>query len=688
MNFSSRCSALALSISFLLSVSLQAIPYKEIANSYLNSFDVIPEQATASSENNNDADKKEKLNFDIKEFNDSEACKKLFELFIQNESNKVENVLAAHLNLNASKDLEVLCGNGTKSASLMAHIDKTETNFGRVALAKIISDPLTNVKVLRDRQAFIQELVEDKNLFAELEHALQTVKRAESRLFSFWEKDKGPLKEAIDKLYFSKVFGRFNKNHNVLEARTRLSNANTAFTLASTPLLFVASSYWGLMLSDFLTKRNDLSLIRAVKDTYVMISDALNPVEYYRAYNSVQEKYIKVDLDNSELSKNIELCVLAGKAGLTALCLHAEYQKINTTTQFVLDAKSTANYLQTRLIGVADIVDSLSVAHEVLAQNEVCRNGLRNYEEIANLFESNSSQELESLITLLQTNTFVDYASFFSVTGRVLAAYKQMDDVKDQLIPALEALGEIDACMSIARLYKENADKDVTYSFVEYSDSNEPYIGLQDFWNPFVPIDTVVVNSIELGHGVDRNMILTGSNTGGKSTALKAISMNMLLAHTIGIVPASKMVVTPMKYIGTSLNISDDTASGTSLFKAEVLRARSLKEVADTLAGNEFAFFAIDELFTGTNAVSGSNAACEFVKALVQNNNLVFAMATHFPQVTQLPIEMPERCTNYKMDVIRHDDGSIEHTFELKHGISDTNIANEIIEEEFSFNKK
>ena len=706
MNSTSRLNIIILSVFLLISNPVSAISYKDIANSYLASFDVVLDKANDSTKQKNDDKqddkKKKKLKFDVPQMTEHQCCEKTFNLLSQCKDNKNFDEVGASdtMKRNVSKDLEILCGNGKKSASLMSQIDRTQTSFGRAALAKMVSEPLTDVDALRARQEVVRQLVDDEELFSELEHALETANRSESNLFSFWNEAEKPLQEAIDKLYFGKWFGLFNKNQYLLEGKTRFGNLGTVFDGTSDFLAVIGIHCFA---DRFFAKSDDYSVVKSTKWLGGIVFNSLNPKGYQRYYQdlgmqydkSIQKIQMNDDMNQEETEQVVKIfskfkkgriAFVGMKAALVGYLSYLEYRKISNATEKAISRRDTANYLQTKLVGVADIVDTLSVINKTLSRGHLPCDGLNNSEAITKLFDKNfdASLELKSLILALQTNTFVDKASFFSLTGRVLSAYKKMEEVKDQLIPAMEALGELDACMSIARLYKEYAGQDVTYSFVKYIDNNEPYIALQDFWNPFIDVDQIVTNSVELGGGAsDRNMILTGSNTGGKSTALKAVSMNMLLAHTIGIAPAKKVVVTPMAFIGTSLNISDDTASGVSLFKAEVLRARTLKEVAESLSGDKFAFFAIDELFTGTNAVSGSQAAYEFIKELAQNNNLVFIMATHFPQVTELENEISDLCTNYKMDVIKHDNGDIEHTFKLKLGISDTNIAFDLINDQF-----
>src|SRR5262249_2944427 len=150
--------------------------------------------------------------------------------------------------------------------------------------------------------------------------------------------------------------------------------------------------------------------------------------------------------------------------------------------------------------------------------------------------------------------------------------------------------------------------------------------------NPIVNPETVVTNNLELGAvGKDRNMIVTGANTGGKSTLIKAIMINMLFAQTIGIVPSSTATITPCAFLVSSLNVVDNTADGDSLFKAEVNRAKLLIKVALQMKQeNKPCFMILDELFRGTRPEKADQLTHECGMKLVNCPTTSFILATHY----------------------------------------------------------
>ena len=119
-----------------------------------------------------------------------------------------------------------------------------------------------------------------------------------------------------------------------------------------------------------------------------------------------------------------------------------------------------------------------------------------------------------------------------------------------------------------------------------------------------------MLNSMTLGGTAKpQNAIITGLFESGKSTLLQTITLNILLAQTVGICSAQDMVITPFASINMYANIKDDIASGRSLFKTELYRAVQLLNYIKQLPAGAFSYTAADSTFTGTEAGAGQAAA-------------------------------------------------------------------------------
>ncbi len=293
--------------------------------------------------------------------------------------------------------------------------------------------------------------------------------------------------------------------------------------------------------------------------------------------------------------------------------------------------------------------------------------------------EVEADENLQDLLNTLKAPTFNGRNVLVSHHGAIFKAYSLMNELKEKFEQALLAVARIDAYFSISKLIKEQEDKNINFCFPEYVQSDKPFIKIDNFWHPLVDEEKTVTNSITLGiDDFKPNVVLTGSNEGGKSTVLKAITTSLILAQTIGIAPAQSMTFTPFKSISTYLNITDDIGSGNSLFKSEALRAQELIERITNFQQDEFNFCVFDEIFNGTSSLEGSSAAYGVTKHLASLQNSICMISTHFPVLTKLENDT-NIFSNYKVSVDQNDDGFISYPYKLEQGISNQNIALDIL---------
>ena len=157
------------------------------------------------------------------------------------------------------------------------------------------------------------------------------------------------------------------------------------------------------------------------------------------------------------------------------------------------------------------------------------------------------------------------------------------------------------------------------------------------------------------------------------------------MAQTFGIAPSENLTITPFAKLSCFMNIADDIATGTSLFKSEVKRAKKLLELVQNLKSNEFSFVIIDEVFTGTSPQEGEAAALRFAKHMGTYTNNISIIATHYPKMVDLETETNGVFHNHHVEILRNEDGSLNRTFKLKNGPTFFNVAFDILEEEGLF---
>jgi DNA mismatch repair ATPase MutS len=159
-----------------------------------------------------------------------------------------------------------------------------------------------------------------------------------------------------------------------------------------------------------------------------------------------------------------------------------------------------------------------------------------------------------------------------------------------------------------------------------------------------IPDDQRVGNDIEMD-GKGKIWVITGPNMSGKSTLLKTVGVNMVLALAGAPACADKCVLSPIK-LYTNLKVSDSLDKNLSLFYAELQR---LKMVIDGVAEHGKVFFLVDEMLKGTNALDRQAGAIALLKQLAASETNGF-VATHDLELTKLEKDFPDKITNYHFE--------------------------------------
>ena len=258
--------------------------------------------------------------------------------------------------------------------------------------------------------------------------------------------------------------------------------------------------------------------------------------------------------------------------------------------------------------------------------------------------------------------------------------------------PIYASIGEIDAYVALAKKIVALQVDDHAYCFAQFLDQERPKIDAQDFWNILISKGLVVTNSLN----ESRNIILTGANEGGKTTTIRAILQNIVLAQTFGIAAAQEFRFTPFTKIHSYLNVSDDILSGKSRYAFELQQAKTILHQIEALQPEDKYFFVLDELFTGTNGEDGAQAAYDFIDNIASFSGIQFIYATHFNRLKQIGAANPA-CANYKIDpplrnakgeFIRDEQGQFIYPYTLSPGANNVNVALERAKDAGIFRKK
>ena len=218
-------------------------------------------------------------------------------------------------------------------------------------------------------------------------------------------------------------------------------------------------------------------------------------------------------------------------------------------------------------------------------------------------------------------------------------------------------------------------------TFIEGSDTR---LYLENFYHPHLASQSknMITNTIDLSKTTGAaHSLITGPNRGGKSTSLKAILANVIVAQSIGICFAKRMQITPFQQIHTALSPSD-TLGRLSLFEAEIEFAKEILENLDPLSNKGKALLVMDEIFHSTNALDGEEASRIFLDKLYSMDGHASLISTHY---TKLPESYTEgkQCQALCLKATAHPDipDQLIYTYKIRKGINSLSSVREILKE-------
>lgn len=189
----------------------------------------------------------------------------------------------------------------------------------------------------------------------------------------------------------------------------------------------------------------------------------------------------------------------------------------------------------------------------------------------------------------------------------------------------LATLGEIEALLSLSAYSYEHPDD----PFPELVQGPAEF-DAQGLGHPLLPASTCVRNDVSIVEPT-RVLLVSGSNMSGKSTLLRAVGVNVVLAMAGAPVRARRLRLTPL-HVGASIRINDSLQEGSSRFYAEITR---LRQIVGLAPGEAPLIFLLDELLQGTNSKDRRVGAEGIVRALV-NSGAIGIVSTHDLALTDI----------------------------------------------------
>lgn len=312
-----------------------------------------------------------------------------------------------------------------------------------------------------------------------------------------------------------------------------------------------------------------------------------------------------------------------------------------------------------------NILKTYSSLIEVIENEEFTSSELK---KISEKLKNNNRKASESLKTLSRHIGALNQR--FSLAGAILnilfmrdtrhsiSLVKWKERHHNDIVGWIETLAEIDAYLSMGNYAFNHPD----YIYPEVSDNYFVMEG-KALGHPLINRDVCVRNKIDIPKS-PWFLIITGANMAGKSTYLRTVGINYLMACTGLPVCAEKMIFYPAHLV-TSLRTSDSLASNESYFFAELKR---LKMIIDRLQKGERLFIILDEILKGTNSADKQKGSMALMKQLVKLQSCGI-IATHDLVLGSLEEEFPNEIKNYRFEA-DITDNELTFSYQLREGVA------------------
>jgi hypothetical protein len=328
----------------------------------------------------------------------------------------------------------------------------------------------------------------------------------------------------------------------------------------------------------------------------------------------------------------------------------------------LISRKVSATYLQlSRIVNEVSTLQQALQHFENLSCTSPLLKGMQNQLEL----NGNASGNILQLKQILNRFDFrLNVFVFIFLNSFLLWDLRQVLDLNkwknkntNEVAKWFEVIANIEVINVISTLAFNHPD----WSFPEVATDHFTF-HTTNLGHPLISAGKRVNNSFAT-EGTPKVGIITGSNMAGKSTFLRSIGVNLVLAQMGAPVCAKSFVFSPVG-LCTSMRISDNLAENTSTFYAEL---KKLKSIIDKVNTSEKVFILLDEILRGTNSLDKHTGSEALIKQFIRKH-AVAIIATHDVELGNLKNEYAENISNYYFDV-QVEGEELYFDYKLKEGI-------------------
>lgn len=486
----------------------------------------------------------------------------------------------------SAKDLFV---SADSSPSLVECFCQPSTSKGKELLAALLRTPTADTAELISRQNQLKALLENKDVFEKVCNELTNISFCEPEIQTHFDPDK--------------------------IAAATMTTLNS-FLYSTSPLLKLNNSAAALNLKYFGTAT--VPLITTSVSFFFHILPFLLPTSINFSCGHSHE------IDNVKLLRIVSVIHFLVDGPGAILSIAGSIERINEKTALL-------NHLQKKLEILGLVIESSKkIAHLLLenVSNDVLKNNALRITEIIETINLEDQKKYSQL-------------KFYSPVGKTVLQYQATLKKWRLICELLTTLGEIEMQCAIAKTIKDYFGAHLTCTFAQYESDSAPSIEMKNAWLPILETaektSGIVSQNLSTKLLRKNNFIIYGDNGSGKSTFLRTIGVNSLLAQTATVVFADFFSLSPFESITTMITVNDDITKGYSSYIAKLARIETCKKNCVQVDANQTCglFLIDDALGQGTTSERGERLATKTLTELsMSKKNLLFA-ATHYESLVK-----------------------------------------------------